>query len=231
MDKFSIPFEDTKLAGDVMMHGNEKSSVLVLHGAGNASRARWQTLREKLLERGIGSYAFDFVGHGETGGELTSSSLRHRTAQALQVIKDLGIPTPLTIIGSSMGAYVGLKISETIPVESLIFFVPAMYDRTGYKVNFGPQFSEIIRQPRSWNNSDAWETLEKFTGKLLVIGGGKDETVPHELTQKIYDSATHAAKREIHFINESSHQIARFLIENPDELDKTIALIMNFLRA
>jgi pimeloyl-ACP methyl ester carboxylesterase len=98
MDKFSVPFENTKLIGDVMMYGDEKPSVLVLHGAGNANRARWQLLREALLKEGIGSYAFDFVGHGETGGELTSSSLEHRANQVLHVVKALNIPMPLTII-------------------------------------------------------------------------------------------------------------------------------------
>lgn len=227
---FFVPFENTKLIGDVMMSGEEQPTVLFLHGAGESSRARWQLLREALLAQGIGSYAFDFVGHGETGGELTSSSLEHRTNQALQVIKELKIPTPLTIIGASMGAYVGLEVSERVPVECLVFFVPAMYDRTGFKVNFGPQFSEIIRRPKSWDNSDAWEILGRFQGKLLVIGAGKDATVPRELTQRIYDSASHTKKRELHFLSDAPHGITQFMKDYPNEFECAVSLIMNFIR-
>jgi hypothetical protein len=35
-------------------------------------------LRQTLQQQGIASTAFDFVGHGETGGSLLGSSLAHR---------------------------------------------------------------------------------------------------------------------------------------------------------
>lgn len=227
MKRFSVPFENTKLIGDLLGTKEDKKKVLFLHGAGQSNRARWQLLREELLQHGIGSYAFDFIGHGDTGGDISSSSLARRTDQALQFIKTLNIPLPLIIIGSSMGTYTALKISEKISTQNLIFLVPAIYDESAYAITFGTQFTEAIRKSMSWNNSDAWKILENFKGRLLIIGAEKDETVPRELTQKIYDSAPHA-EREVYFVPESSHSLGQFMKHNPVEKGKIISLIVKF---
>lgn len=220
----AIPFEDTKLIGDVLSVGEEQPHTLFLHGAGSSSRERWRSLMDSLLADGIGSYAFDFIGHGETGGDMFSSSLKRRTEQALEFIKVEKIPTPLTLIGSSMGAYTALKVSQSIPTDTLFFFVPAMYNRDLYEIKFGPQFTVTIRLG-NWEGSDAWEILSSFTGKLLVVGAEKDETVPKALTQKIYDSATHARSRKLYFVPEASHALGKFLQNNKAEMDKVISLI------
>ncbi|HUC02221.1 MAG TPA: alpha/beta fold hydrolase [Candidatus Paceibacterota bacterium] len=231
MDKpFSVPFEHTKLLGDTMSAVEEKPSVLFFHGAGTSSRMRWQGIGELLLAQGIGSYAFDFIGHGETGGDMSSSSLASRTKQALAVVEAIKIPTPLTLIGASMGAYTALKVSEKIPVSKIIFFVPAMYDRELYEIPFGPQFTEMIRKPNSWQNSDAWAILGEFTGKLLIIAADKDETVPKEITQKIYDSAVRAEERKLYYVPGAPHQVLRALDKDPDEMKKVVSMIADFIR-
>ena len=220
-----MPFEDSKLVGDSMSIQGLPPHVLLLHGAGVSNRERWQSFRDSLLARGIGSCAFDFIGHGETGGAIASSSLKRRTDQAIQFIRTAKIPTPLTLIGSSMGAYTALKVSQFFPVDKLIFLVPGMYSRDLYNINFGDKFSEIIRKNRSWENSDAWEILSSFTGEILVIGAEKDETVPRELTQKIYDSAVGASSKELYFVPGSSHGLGKFLEENEDERNRVVSLI------
>jgi len=63
---FQIPFGTHILVGDVMAYGT-MVNLLILHGAGQSDRARFRMLREYFVERGIGSAAFDFIGHGETG--------------------------------------------------------------------------------------------------------------------------------------------------------------------
>lgn len=230
MQRLVIPFEGVELQGDVFSAGDTKPRVLLIHGAGNSSRARYRKLRELLFAQGIGSYAFDLIGHGETGGVLSSSSIERRTKQVMQVIETLAIPQPLTLIGTSMGAYTALKVLEKVPVDTLVFLIPAIYDRDAYRVPFGEQFSEIIRRPKSWENSDAWEILAGFKGKLLVIGAAEDQTVPRELTQKIYDSASRATKKEIYFVPGASHLLMKTLEENQAEMTKVISLIASFCR-
>ena len=106
---FRVDFGDRTLAGDVISK-NSRPEVLILHGAGNAKRRDFRLFREQLLIHGISSAAFDFVGHGDTGGELESSSLLSRTRQACSVVDSLNLQQPFSVIGASMGAYTAVKL-------------------------------------------------------------------------------------------------------------------------
>jgi len=128
-----------------------------------------------------------------------------------------------------MGAYTALKVSEQVPVKALIFLVPAMYDQDAYTIHFGPQFTEIIRKPKSWYHSDAWDVLAKFSGKLLVVAGKNDNVVPQELTEKIYDVATRATRREIYWTN-SSHALGDFIRDHADDREKIVSMIAEFCK-
>jgi hypothetical protein len=83
-----------------------------LHGAGNANRENFRLFRKQLLNGGISSAAFDFVGHGDTGGELKRSSLLSRTRQACRVIDCLSVQQPFSVIAASMGVYTAVKLLE-----------------------------------------------------------------------------------------------------------------------
>jgi hypothetical protein len=104
-------FESHTLIGDILSPGNSPQ-VLVLHGAGNSNRGRFRTLREELFAKGISSAAFDFVGHGDTGGDLKNSSLSSRTRQACRVVDDrckyVGV-----YIGQAAGALSNKKLDPS----------------------------------------------------------------------------------------------------------------------
>lgn len=192
--RVEVPFLETRLIADV---AGEDPSVLTLHGGGSSNRHRVAVIREALLERGLGSVAFDCIGHGETGGSLVGSCLHSRTDQALTVIRHLDFRQPLTLIGSSMGSYTALKLTELVKVQNLVLVVPAAFDIRGYDVPFGPQFSAIIRHAESWNDSDAWDILSRFRGNVLIVAGEKDEIIPRPVIDKMYASATAAQTREL----------------------------------
>jgi len=150
--KFQVNFGCRPLIGDILGPQNAPR-VLVLHGAGSSSRRRFQTLREELCAEGISSVAFDFVGHGDTGGNLKNSSLSSRTRQACRVVDSLNLPQPLAVIGASMSAYTAVRLLEHFQINSLILLVPAMYAAQAYTRPFSRGFSDIIRQPQSWVQS------------------------------------------------------------------------------
>ena len=152
--RIQVSFESHTLIGDVLGPQNSPR-VLVLHGAGNSNRRRFRTLREELFAKGISSAAFDFVGHGDTGGDLKSSSLISRTRQACRVVDALNLQQPFSVIGASMSAYTSVKLLEHFRIKSLILLVPAMYTSQAYTTPFNRGFSDIIRQPQSWVQSDA----------------------------------------------------------------------------
>ena len=226
---FSIDFNGTKLIGDIMPFGGSPR-VLCLHGAGPADRQRFKELREMLVAKDIASCAFDFIGHGETGGEMASSSLEDRIEQSLTVIKSQGLLQPLSIIASSMSGYVAIQLTKSYKVQNLIFLAPAIYASEAHSIYFGQEFTKAIRKPYSWRTSDAWEILKHYKGNILIFAAEKDQVIPNEVIQKIYDSARDAKFREIVTVKDATHPLGKWLNERPDFLRKVFDKIYDVLR-
>ena len=199
---FDLPFGKYLLRGDRFAM---PCGTLVLHGAGNSSRIRFSQLRQSLNGCGMPSVSFDFIGHGETGGDIQGSTLRGRTEQAAAVIRH-ACAEPLTLIASSMGAYTAIKLTEIFTVDNLILLVPAVYTPRAYGLSFGPEFSAAIRRPGSWQDSDAFDILSRFKGNLLVIAAESDDVIPREIVEQIHASAKNATVRLLHTVPASSHQ-------------------------
>lgn len=217
IQEFQSPFRGTQLKGNIF--GKDKPNVIFLHGAGNTTASSFDSIRTKLAEDGISSAAFDCIGHGKTGGDLQSSSLFDRTNQAEKVIESTQLGKPLTIVARSMGGYTALKLTERCPIDILVLLVPAVYTKDAYGVNFGEKFTNIIRQERSWENSDAWDIVKKFKGKLLVVSAELDEVIPIEIPNRIFSAAISASEKDFYIIPRSSHNITKYLTENKKEFD------------
>jgi len=228
---FQVDFGDRMLTGDVISK-DARPEVLILHGAGNANRGDFHLFRQELLIHGISSAAFDFVGHGDTGGELESSSLLSRTRQVCSVIDSLNLQQPFSVIAASMGAYTAVKLLKYYQINSLVLLVPAMYSSMAYTVPFNKGFTEIIRQPQSWGHSDAWQILSEYKGRLLIIAAKNDEVIPIEVVNLIYDSAGKAEKRTLFVAPQASHAVLTDLrSNNPDVFrsvfDQIVAILID----
>jgi len=220
--EFRISFEDHVLAGDLVL---EPCSVLVLHGAGTSNRERFKRLRTGLHAEGLPTCSFDFIGHGETGGELGRSTLKERTLQASRVI-DTCLTEPLILIGASMSGYTAVKLTRLHEVETLILVVPAMYTPEAYEVPFNGGFSEIIRSHRSWERSDAWEILRSFRGKLLVVAAEHDSVIPREVVERILQSGSKAQFRALYIVPGASHMA---LLASEKEFRHVVGLIKSVI--
>ena len=198
---FQLPFGQFVLRGDRYRTGCE---AVVLHGAGKSSRARFSRLRESLNDHDIPSASFDFIGHGETGGDVSDSTLHGRTDQAAVVIRHTSIE-PLTLIAASMSGYTAIKLTEVFAVNNLILLVPAVYTPRAYDLSFSSEFSTTIRTPGSWQNSDAFSITSEFKGNLLVIAAEVDDVIPLEVIERIYASAKNAKSRLLHIVPNSRH--------------------------
>lgn len=198
---FELLFNKYVLRGDSY---KMECETIVLHGAGKSSRTRFSRLRQSLNLHGIPSVSFDFIGHGDTGGNLLNSSLHERTDQASAVIRHACIE-PLTLIAASMSGYTAIKLTEKFTVENLILLVPAVYTTEAYDLPFGSKFSATIRVPDSWQDSDAFSILSVYKGNLLIIAAESDDVIPAELVEKIHTSAKNAKVRFLHVVPGSRH--------------------------
>lgn len=197
----AVPFRGLILRGDTY---GARCSAVVLHGAGTSSRTRFDRLRRALNERGVPTVCFDYIGHGQTGGELLGSSLHERTEQAAAVIRHAA-QEPLILIGASMSAHTAVLLTRMFQVDHLVLMVPAIYTSRAYRLPFGPEFSAAIRVPESWRDSDIWDILSEFRGNLLIIAAEQDDIIPRELVERIYDSASQSRTRQLHIVPGSRH--------------------------
>ena len=218
---FTAAYRDHALKGD-LCPGRRPNEILCIHGAGKSDRTRYAELRSALQERGFGSVSFDCVGHGETGGLIEQSSLVGRTGQAEAVLRARALGNSLTVIGASMGAYNAIKLTRERRIDSLILIVPAVYTPDAYQVPFGPGFSAIIRQNRSWEKTDAWEHMGDFTGSLLVIAAENDDVIPFEIPQRLIASASSACWKKLRVVKGAGHAVLPSLFWNRSPLHEDI---------
>jgi pimeloyl-ACP methyl ester carboxylesterase len=223
---FDTAYGDAVLKGDQYV-GEGGNRVLYLHGAGASTRHSHALLRGALQRRGIGSTCFDCVGHGETGGVLAQSSVASRTRQAQAVIEARGLPQPLAIFGNSMGAYNAIRLTQLYEVDALVLIVPGVYTPEAYEVPFGPDFSAVIRRERSWADSDAWDMLSRFEGRLLVIAAENDATIPLEIPERLVAAATRAQSRLLQVMEGAEHnRLWALLAEDPPRFEAALDMVV-----
>ena len=115
-----------------------------------------------------------------------------------------------------MGAYNAIRLLERRPVEALVLVVPGVYTPSAYEVPFGAQFTTLIRKERSWDNTDAWEILGEFTGRLLVIAAEHDSVIPAEIPERLVRAASKSAWRRLHVVRGAEHnRLFSLLAERP----------------
>lgn len=205
------------------------SPILFLHGAGSSDKNRAKYLQKILKAKGVPSLSFDFTGHGGIRSELAKSSLKDRVSESVKAVTNFGLNAPLNICGSSMGGYIAIKMLEKYDLANLILFCPAVYDKKAYDVNFGENFSYLIRMENSWKNSDAFEILENFRGNVLIVIGEEDEVIPKELMKMIDSSLKRVKCKEFIRIPNCPHTIHTWLNQNKTIATKIADKITHFV--
>jgi pimeloyl-ACP methyl ester carboxylesterase len=209
--------------------GEPAPSVLFLHGAGKSSGERVMYLMIPLAERGVPSVSIDFSGHGSSTGRLKDSSLRKRTAEAAAALRWLDDTRQVVLCGSSMGAHSAIRLLQDISVRALILFCPAVYSRDAFDVPFNGGFSQIIRRPDSWRQSEAFDILPNFKGRLLVLMGELDSVIPRGLPEALLEAATNASTKELLTIPNADHLLHGWIERHPEVCSQVVAKLTEYM--
>ena len=219
--EFSVPFGDHLLVGNRFTPTPRNGTALILHGAGASTAQGFAALRMSLTARGIETIAFDFVGHGRTGGPQLGTTLAQRVAQVEAVSRAQGLKSAeLSIIGFSMGAYVAVRVASALGAGRLCLAIPAAYAPAAFAVPFGPLFTDVLRRPRSWEDSDAFTLISQYAGHVLVLSAENDHIVPHEIPQKYASSAEQALSVRHHVVVRAGHNLSMHYQAEPDARDR-----------
>lgn len=216
IEQFEVSHQEALLRGGERWRcENPKKTILILHGAGHSSRCGFNRLQSYLLQHNYETVTFDFLGHGETGGNIQNSSLDKRTKQALSVISALELQNELNIIGFSMGAHNALHITTQIPVRRLGLVIPAVYSPEAEFMGFGPSFTSCIRRNKSWDDSDYFSIIKHFKGKLLIISAENDMIIPSEIPCRLLELANQCTEAEHHCTRQAGHDLNTYFSDHP----------------
>ena len=225
--EFELTLRGTWIRGTVH-HGDNGSEVprlLALHGGGTSTRQGFRPLLQALAASGHTGAAFDFVGHGESGGPLLGSSLAHRAEQALAVTRHLGQPRPVALLGSSMGGHVACTLIDALAPRALVLFCPAAYAPAAQHLPFGPAFQAALRATRSFDDSPAFEALERFTGRLLLVYGSDDDVIPEAVQQHYLRRARQARSVELIRLEGAGHRLHDWLAGQPERFAQVLGRV------
>lgn len=195
-------------------------TAVILHGGGEAtSSAAYDKFVQLFADNGIAVVSLDFVGHGKTGGAMTDNSLALRLQHALAAIKHwTSETTPLILMGFSMSGHTAMNLTAMLGtrVKALGLFCPATYAVEAEDVNFGPDFSKILRTPDSWRTSLGLTDLSSFTGRTLIVTGAHDDVVNWKITSEIITQAkTKNRQVRVEILGDRDHHLIKWLSEHP----------------
>lgn len=214
--------------------GPGRTTVVLLHGAGNGSKARLLPLLAEFAARGRRALAFDFSGHGESSGALRESSLRRRFGQAVSVIDAHAPDGPLVLVGFSMSGQTVADLTAHYGdrVAALGLCAPAVYAAEAWEVPFGDgtgRFSEIIRTPGSWRGAPALDVLRAYPGRAVLAVPGSDAVIPPAVTEAVQDALSTRARYTRLELPDADHQLGRWLRDHPADREKLATAVMTGL--
>lgn len=228
---FELALHDTLIRGTVH-HGDlaaESIRLLALHGGGLSTRQGFHPMLQALAAGGHTGAAFDFVGHGQSGGQLLGSSLAHRREQALAVTCHLGLQSPLALLGSSMGGHVACTLIEALAPRALVLFCPAAYAPGAQHLAFGPAFRGALRATTTFDDSPAFKALEHFTGQVLLVYGSRDEVIPEAVQQHYLHRARQARSVELIRLEGAGHRLHDWLAARPERFAEVLGRVRQAL--
>ena len=187
-------------------------------------------LEKWAIANGHGFLAFDYSGHGESGGAFEDGTISAWRADSLEAIETC-TSGPLVLVGSSMGGWMALLAAQALKdrVKALILIAPApdFTDKLMW-----PEFSKeaqraileegfhlrpsdygepypitraLIEDGRNWNLLD--EPYD-FAGPVRILQGKEDPDVPWQHAFGLVDTMT-SEDLVFHLIKDGDHRLSR----------------------
>lgn len=180
---------------------NPKAVAVIMHGVGSnrASMLERMRLANKLK---LNALAFDFQGHGESGGEeITFGYLESFDAQAAVLYARRQEPKlPIFIIGVSLGGAAALLADPPLEVDGMILeavypdISSAIRNRISMHIPFGELLTPLLTlqiEPRlgiKLSQLSPSTFAKDVTTPVLVLSGSADLHTTKQDTQMLFES-------------------------------------------
>lgn len=120
-----------------------------------------------------------------------------------------------------MGAHTAISLLKELPglTNHMALMVPAVYASAAEDAPFGPEFSAVLRQPKSYMTSEIWDILPSYEGKLAIFQTGLDEVIPPVIIDRLVSEAKAARQVDKIVIANSPHRISNWLADDQSRVD------------
>ena len=222
MKEFFIENDGVRLHAKLDRPDDQKSSPLciLIHGfTGNMEEDHLQAAVRAMNDTGVAVLRAEMYGHGKSSGEFRDHTLYKWAGNALAVVdhaRKLDFVTDLYFCGHSQGglltmmtgAMCGDELKAIIPL-SPAWMIPE-YARKGIVLGnfFDPEHIPEKITAKNWELSgdyirvaktiNAEEMIKAYKGKVLIIHGDADETVPYSYAEKAAELYSNAELINIH---------------------------------
>lgn len=206
-----------------------KPTILSLHGGGPSGRDRIAWLSHILAQNGHSVLRFDHSGQGNSTGSLKHSSMRKRRDEALAAAQFLKPHSAYTVIGTSMGGPTAIALTQHLNIKNLILFCPAAYANQAFDLDFDSGFTDVIRQPDSYRNSQIFAYMKNFSGRFLHIIGNQDDIIPSGVTELYQNHMLHSNEAQFITLPDAPHAIHKWLPQHPEQQQMVVEKILAIL--
>ncbi len=198
----------TLICPDIVKDRN--SAILFIHGW-TSERNRSYQYANSLVKMGYICFLFDMRGHGESEGDINTTTTKEFLADVLAAydyfMKIEGVDQDnVSVVGSSYGSYLATLLSAKRQVKRLALRVPADYPNDVFNKskmqtsgNDNPTIFAWRKQIKNTRETFALEAISKFNGDILLIESEKDTVVPHETLQN-YSNAVQDKRKLTHIV-------------------------------
>lgn len=271
--KISINLEHGNIDGIYMEAQIESPPLVIITNGHNGfyNYGMFPYLQEKLFEKGISSYSYNFSFGGVQGDSDYFKELDkyEKNCMRLEVLDLCGIVnnlsnsgikyTPLTklyLLAHSLGGiptmFATEKLQDRINIDGLILISTiktldvwplAMIEewkknkiyylknsRTKQDLPQGYEFlTEILKSETDWNVESV---IKKIKSKFLIVHGEKDEAVPVEHSQTLFEWVNKTGlKSELYIIPNATHtyNTKHPFEESSDELNNMIEIVTRWI--
>ena len=134
----------------VERRGEGATSVIFVHGNGNASMADWQSVAPAVAELGTATLVYDRAGHGRSPLFQRPYRLDDEVESLIALTKDAAKRGPVIVVGHSFGGIVSaLAASKSDTIDGMVFvdaplpgfFTEEMAERE--RERYRPQFAML----------------------------------------------------------------------------------------
>jgi|SRR3990167_1920038 len=221
MRRIEFTVGDLKLKGSLILPQkllDKNPAILFVHGWTSHKERSYQ-YANGLAKLGYISFLFDMRGHGESDGNINTTTTKEFLDDVLAAY-DYLIETPsvdkenIGAVGSSFGGYLVTLLTSKRNISRLVLRAPAEYPNEDFEKSKmqtsggeNPAVFAWRNQPKKSNETFSLEAVSNFNGKTLIIESEKDDMVPHQTIQNYVNAIKDKSKLTHIVIKNAPHSI------------------------